>query len=154
MFVYMTANSLVIPQCFTFITLLLGLGLSYITIGFAINYTEFQVESGELLVCHKPLPWRGNQIIPLPKIDKINIKLNIQYSEEDGRSAIGYDVVANPPKPSKELMGLLLNLSLENADALAWELENMLGKSHYPDREKRIAKLKAKMIEFNSKPNR
>lgn len=141
------------PLWFVFMVLFISLGLIYAAIGFAINFTEFRVAGGELLIHHKPLPWRGNLSIPLTDIHKVTILLD-KGDSEYGRRATDYVVVVNNPNAKRKITRLISGLNLENADVLAWELEKTLGKPHHPDRQNRIAKLKAKMIDFNSKQNR
>jgi len=155
-FVFTVVEALLIPQCFVLMTLLISLGLFYITIGFAINYTEFRVAGGELLLHYKPLPWWGNVSIPAPGIERINIGLDVGESETGERSATGYYLVsAIERKDGKGRTRLLISgLSLENADVLSWEFENVLGISHHPDREKRISSLRERLTKYNSRQKR
>ena len=147
-----------LPLCFALPELWLpGLALLYYGIGKAINYTEFRMMDNNLIVQHKPLPWRGNLSIPLSKIESVDIGLHIEditNKWESRRAATGYLIFANRPGAKKRGKELCKGLSLESADALTWELENMLGKPHYPDREERTTRLRKQLTQYNSKAKR
>lgn len=111
-----------------------GLGLLYLGVGKAINCTEFRVESGELIVQHKPLPWRGSKSIPTMEIDKVSV----ESRAHEGGTVYDLVIVTNNGGSITPISGL----NLDNSDAIVRELERALGKPHQPDTEKHISALR------------
>jgi len=69
-----------------------GVGLTYWTIAGFVNRTEIRVDSHELTVEHRPLPWFGAMRMPVERIDQLYCKQKISRGKNG--TSVTYQLIA------------------------------------------------------------
>jgi hypothetical protein len=77
---------------FPILHLLIGVLMTYATIGGFVNRTELRVAGGELTVRHGPLPWPGNRQLLTAKIKQLYCTESVYRSKN--RTRRSYSVLA------------------------------------------------------------
>lgn len=124
-----------------------GLAVIYFGVRAGINYTELRVEGGQLLIHHRPIPWRGNKSIPTEGINNISVIDNRTY-----RRGVWYDVIAAAKNGDNVI--LISELDLKTSEAIVHEMEKILGGHRQPAVEQQISRLKEAEIKAAAKSKR
>lgn len=103
---------------------LVGLGLTYYVIGGYINKTYITVSYGALNICHKPLPFPGNKVIPTRDLKQLYSKQRISHTRNGTSVYYEVYVLTHTGKKEKLLSGLRVS---EEALFIEQEIEKYLG---------------------------
>lgn len=109
-----------------------GVGLTYFVIAGFLNRSVIEVATGELSIRHGPVPWRGNQTIPVDDIDQLYCQLdagrrrNASGAWTENSSGVTYRVNALLKNGRKETLVSKL-FDLDQALFIEQKLEDALG---------------------------
>ena len=92
---------------FPIVHVAVGIGLTYWTIAGFVNRTEIVVDSRELSVVHKPMPWFGATRLSVDQIDQLYCKQKISHGKNG--TSVSYQLFASEKGGGKQkiLSGLM-----------------------------------------------
>ncbi|MCB9852437.1 MAG: hypothetical protein H6819_05030 [Phycisphaerales bacterium] len=106
-YIALTKDAPWIMSVFPVLHVAVGVGLTYWTIAGFVNRTEIVVDSRELSVAHRPMPWFGALRMPVEQIDQLYCKQKISRGENG--TSVSYELFASKKGGGKRkiLSGLM-----------------------------------------------
>jgi hypothetical protein len=83
-----------------------GVGLIYVCLACILNTTTIRVDTGELSIRHKPMPWRGNRSLNSRDIQQLYVKSHVSHSKNGSTTTYQLHAVMSDGRREKLLTGL------------------------------------------------
>lgn len=126
-------NSFPFDLLFSLVLFLIpGPWLLYTAAALVVNYTEFRIENGELLIRHMPIPWRGNKAIPVMDVRRFFVFTRREESGEVSEGPLTCDVAVIK---NGDIIMVASGVNHEIAIAIVRAGQQILGKPNQIDTE-------------------